>query len=132
MKTYFAVTGVINKDGKVLILKKSPNDRNYPNKWSFCSGFVKEFEAAEETVLREIKEETSLVAEIVKKGRLFETLDEEKCITWAVLPFLCKVGSGEVKLCHENTEFKWIDIKDADKYKTVPGLKKDLNILGLA
>ena len=55
MKTYFVVTGVVKLKDKVLILKKSPDDYNYPNKWSFCSGFVKEFESAEDTVLREIK-----------------------------------------------------------------------------
>ena len=55
MKTYFAVTGVVKFKNKVLILKKSPKDWNYPSKWSFCSGYVKEFESAEDTVLREIK-----------------------------------------------------------------------------
>ena len=56
MKTYFAVTGIVKHMDKVLILKKSPNDWNYPGKWSFCSGYVKEFEAAEDTALREIKD----------------------------------------------------------------------------
>ncbi|MAG91353.1 hypothetical protein CMO83_01625 [Candidatus Woesearchaeota archaeon] len=132
MKTYFAVTGVIKNKGKVLILKKAPDDRNYPNRWSFCSGFVKEFESAEENVLREIKEETGLKGKIIKKGTLFENNDKRLGRNWIVLPFLCSVDSRNVKLCHENTDYKWIDYKDIKNYKTVPGLQKDLKILGLA
>jgi len=74
MKTYFTVAGIVKNNGKVLILKKSPNDYNYPNKWSFCSGYVKEFESAEESVLREIREETGLKARISKKGKLLKSM----------------------------------------------------------
>ncbi len=131
MKTYFAVTGVVKNKNKVLILKKSPKDYNYPNRWSFCSGYVKEFEPAEDSVLREIKEETDLDAKIVKKGKLFQTNDKIRGRTWIIIPFLCKVKSKNVKLDHENVEFKWINYKDINKYKTVPGLEKDLKVLGL-
>lgn len=131
MKTYFAVTGVVKFKNKVLILKKSPADYNYPNRWSFCSGYAKEFEAAEDAVMREIKEETSLKAKILKKGKLFQTDDEIKGRSWVVMPFLCEVKSKNVKLDHENVQFRWVDYKDIKKYKTVPGLQKDLKILGL-
>ncbi len=131
MKTYFAVTGVVKFKNKVLILKKSPKDWNYPSKWSFCSGYVKEFESAEDTVLREIKEETGLKSIIIKKGKLFQTNDKNNKKSWIIIPFLCKVKSKNVKLDHENVEFRWIEHKDIKKYKTVPGLQKDLKILGL-
>ena len=132
MKTYFVVAGVVKNKNKILMLKKSKDDYNYPNKWSFCSGFVKEFESAEDTVLREIKEETGLIAKIVKKGKLFEKYDKNNGKNWVIMPFLCEVASSKVKLDHENTRFKWIDYKDISKYPTVPGLEKDLKILGLS
>ena len=131
MKTYFAVTGIVKCKNKILILKKSPKDWNFPNRWSFCSGYVKEFESAEDTVLREIKEETGLKAKILKKGKLFLQKYPAKGKSWYVMPFLCQVNSKKVKLDHENTEFRWINYKDINKYKTVPGLKKDLKVLGL-
>lgn len=131
MKTYFVVTGIVKNNGKVLILKKSPDDHNYPNKWSFCSGFVKEFESAEDSVLREIKEETGLSTIIVKSGKLFEAFDRNKKVNWVIMPFLCKSISRKIKLDHENTGFKWISYGDIGKYPTVPGLKKDLKVLGL-
>ena len=131
MKTYFVVTGVVRHKAKVLMLKKSPKDYNYPNKWSFCSGYVKEFESAENSVLREIKEETGLDAKIVKRGKLFQKNDKSKERSWVIMPFLCEVKSKNVKLDHENVEFRWINYKDIKDYQTVPGLEKDLKVLGL-
>lgn len=131
MKTYFVVTDIVKNKDRVLVLKKSPKDYNYPSKWSFCSGYVKEFESAEDTVLREIKEETGLKAKIAKKGKLFQKNDKNKGKHWVIMPFLCKANSKNVKLDHENVEFRWINQKDINKYETVPGLKKDLKVLGL-
>ncbi|MBI2557736.1 NUDIX hydrolase [Candidatus Woesearchaeota archaeon] len=131
MKTYFVVTAIVKHNSKILILKKSPKDWNYPGKWSFCSGYAKEFESAEENVLREIKEETGLSAKIVKKGRLFQKDDNSNGKSWIIMPFLCRVKSQNVKLDCENVEFKWINRKDLNKHPTVPGLEKDLKVLGL-
>ena len=131
MKTYFVVTGIVKFKDKILILKKSKDDWNYPNKWSLCSGYVKEFESAEDTVLREIKEETGLNAKIIKKGKLIEVRDNKKGKIWVIATFLCSVKSQKIKLCNENQEFRWIACKDLSKYDTVPGLKKDLKVLGL-
>jgi len=131
MKTYFTVTGIVKNKSKVLILKKSPKDWNYPNKWSFCSGYVKEFQSAEENVLREIKEETGLAAKIMKKGKLFMVNDKINKKSWAIMPFLCEVRSKNIKLDHENVDYRWISHKDIKKYPTVPGLEKDLKVLGL-
>ena len=131
MKTYFAVTSVVMNKDKILILKKSPKDRNYPNKWSFCSGYAKEFESAEETALREIREETGLQGKVLRKGKIFEIKDVKNRKTWVVMPFLCEAKSKNVKLDHENVDFRWINNKDIKNYPTVPGLEKDLKVLGL-
>ena len=131
MKTYFVVTGIVKHNNKFLILKKAPNDYNYPNKWSFCSGFVKEFETGEDTTIREVKEETGLNAKIIKTGKTIEVLDQEKKIKWIIAVYLCNVDSTEVKLCHENVDFKWVSKEELENYSFVPGLTKDLESLGI-
>ena len=131
MKTYFVVTGVVKYKGKILALQKSDDDYNYPGKWSMCSGYVKEFESAEDTVIREIKEETGLFGKIIGKGKLLRIDDKTRKKSWVLMAFLCKVSSDKVKLCHENKSFKWIHPKEIYSLDTVPGLAKDLEILGL-
>lgn len=131
MKTYFAVVAVIKKDDKILILRKSLTDRNYPGKWGFCAGFIKEFEPAEDAILREIKEETRLEADIIRKGKVITIVDEGIEKTWVVMPFLVKSDSEEVKLCSENMEFRWILPKDVKDYDTVPNLEEDLKMFNL-
>ncbi len=134
MKSYFVVTGVVKHKDKFLILKKSPEDRNYPNKWSFCSGFAKEFESGEKSCLREIKEETGLDCRIVKTGKIIEVIDEknrEHAKRWVVAVYLCEADKTNIKLCHENVEYKWVSLGELENYEFVPGLSKDLKSLGL-
>lgn len=131
MKTYFVVTGIVRYKNKFLILKKAPDDRNYPNKWSFCSGFVKEFEPTEDSCLREIKEETSLDAKIIKTGKIIEVIDKKNNKRWVIAVYLCKTDKTNVKLCNENVDFKWVYLEELNKYSFVPGLAKDLKSLGL-
>ncbi len=131
MKTYFVVTGIVKHKNKFLILKKSPKDYNYPNKWSFCSGFVKEFESAEDSVLREIKEETGLEAKIKKTGKITKVIDKRKKIRWVIAVYLCSVKRTDVKLCHENTDFRWIKKNEFKRYDFVPGITGDFKRLGL-
>jgi 8-oxo-dGTP pyrophosphatase MutT (NUDIX family) len=132
MKTYFCVTAVVKHKDKVLILKKASNDYNYPNRWSFCSGYAKEFEAAEDGVLREIKEETGLDAKIVKKGKIVEIPDKVKDKRWVVATYLCEADNADVKLCHENADFKWVSVDKLKDYDFVPGLSYSLDCLGLS
>lgn len=131
MRTYFVVAGIVKNKDKLLLLKKSPTDYNYPNRWSFCSGYIKEFESAEDTVLREIRKETCLNAKIIKKGSLFKVDDKNNKKSWVIMPFLCRASSRKVKLDHENVEFRWVYYSDIRKYPVVPGLRKDLKVLGL-
>ena len=132
MKTYFVVTGVVKNEDKFLILKKSSDDRNYPNRWSFCSGYVQEFEAGEDTCLREVKEETGLDVSIVKSGKIIEVIDERNDKKWVIAVYLCEADKKDVKLCHENVEFKWVGLEELKDYEFVPGLAKDLKSLGLS
>ena len=131
MKTYFVVTGVLKYKGKILALQKSDDDYNYPSKWSLVSGYVKEFESAQETIVREIKEETGLFGKIIGKGKLIEVKDFKKKKHWVIMVFLCSVKSDKINLCKENQRFKWIYPKEIYSLDCVPGLAKDLKVLGL-
>ena len=129
MHTHFVVTSIVRHNGKILILQKSDDDVHYPGKWSFVSGYVKEFEAAEDTAIREIMEETGLSAAIGRNGRVIEMVDAQKKKRWIAQVYFCSVGSDNVRLCHENKDFAWVSEDEFSNYDFVPGLETNLKKL---
>ena len=129
VKTYAIVTGVVRYKNRFLLLKRAPDSYTYPSRWSFCSGYIKEFEAAEDSVLREIREETGLQVRIAKAATPFYFTHLGK--RWVVLGFLCTASSDKVTLCHENVAYRWVSKKEIKNYPLVPKLGKNLKMLGL-
>jgi 8-oxo-dGTP diphosphatase len=134
MSTYVAVIGVIKQDDNILLLKRNAQRRTSPNKWQTPSGFMKEGESAEEAVLREVKEETSLDGIIEKSGKAFEVIDEWG--RWIIIPFLISIKSADNKVIvvidtKEHSEFKWVKIEDIFSFECVKGIEEDLKAIGL-
>lgn len=51
---------IINDDKKILLVKRPSDKKLFPNAWSFPGGKLEEWETLDETVVREVKEETWL------------------------------------------------------------------------
>lgn len=115
---------------KFLLLKRSP-DEKYPNIWQMVTGKIKNGEKAFEAALRELKEETSLVAEelysvpFVNSVYLSET--DEVCM---IPVFLCRVNENDqIKISHEHQEFRWVDVEEAEKMLNWEGQKKSIRLI---
>jgi ADP-ribose pyrophosphatase YjhB (NUDIX family) len=134
MATYVAVIGVVVKldedDDRILLLKRNAQRRTSPNKWQTPSGFINECESAEEAVLREVKEETSLAGTIKKNGSSFEVIDE--WARWIIVPFLISVKSDKVVIdTKEHSEFRWVKVDEVSSFECVKGIQEDLKAVGL-
>ncbi|OGM01790.1 hypothetical protein A3K72_00235 [Candidatus Woesearchaeota archaeon RBG_13_36_6] len=130
MKTYATVVGVVKYKDRILLLKRHSKRSCSPNKWQPVSGYFKEKEAAEDAVLREVKEETGLDGKIIKAGKVFENKD--KWGRWITKLFLIKVKSNKLKLDpHEHSEHRWIKPAEYSKFECIGDIKKDLKVLGL-
>jgi 8-oxo-dGTP diphosphatase len=135
MATYVAVIGVIKLDNDddedyILLLKRNARRRTSPNKWQTPSGFMKEGESAEEAVLREVKEETTLEGTIKKSGRAFEVVDE--WARWIIVPFLILAKSDKVAIdSREHSEFRWVRVDEVSSFECVKGIEEDLKAVGL-
>lgn len=106
---YIGQKAFINKNGEVLVL----SDPNLPGfGLDFPGGKVRKGENIHEALKREVKEETSLDIEI---GSAFTTWthefvpDERGNGSVYLVGFKCKYLSGEVKLSHEHTIYKWVN-----------------------
>lgn len=95
---------IINGQGKVLVLKRSMNDEEDPDKWDMPGGGIGAEEDLIEGIKREVREEAGLEIEKIELIGAY-TIENDR------LQLLAKAQSteGVVKLSSEHNEFKWIN-----------------------
>jgi ADP-ribose pyrophosphatase YjhB (NUDIX family) len=103
-----ANSAFVRNNGEYLIIKRAKEPRK--GCWDLPGGFIEYDETAEDALLREIKEETSLEnLSIVgflgaypgSYGGIQKVLD---------LAYVVESADRNVKLSDENTEFKWVSL----------------------
>ena len=101
----FAVKAIIIKDGKFLALHR----KGAIGGWFDLPGGRMEYgETAEETVIREVKEETGLSVKPIRVIGTWNNVKEEYQITGIF--YLCSLkDSDEVILSEEHDDYKWFD-----------------------
>lgn len=114
--------GIFFTDGqKVLLLKRSKKGDN-EGTWGLPGGKVEENETLIDAAKREAKEECGKV-----EGSRFEDIKEQDGMhNWTTFFFKIK-KPFDCKLSDEHTDYKWVDIKEIEKYKLHPELKKNLD-----
>ena len=68
---------IINNDKKILLVKRPSDKKLFPNAWSFPGGKREEWETLDETVVREVKEETWLDLVSFEKYSFTEYISEK-------------------------------------------------------
>lgn len=106
-------TTVILRGNKLLTLKR--NEEPFKGMWDLPGGFMHQDETPEETVKREMKEELGIDTNPVFikavpgthlwKGEQFPVIS---------FFYFADIGSQNIKLDGENSEFKWIGLAEAD------------------
>ncbi len=128
MRTTIFTTGVLFKNGRVLILKRREDEDISPGKWDSIGGHLHLNESGEECMLREAKEETGLDVEIVQAGKSFEIFVKDR--RFIVLPYLLSAKSDAVKIT-EHVDFKWVSPIELREYDCVPDLMEAAKMFGL-
>jgi 8-oxo-dGTP pyrophosphatase MutT (NUDIX family) len=139
---YVSVTGIIMKDGRFLIAKRSPAEKAFPNMWTLPGGKLEVddyinrpkdtsahwYNIFEAILRREVMEETNLT---IKNIRYLTSLAfiRPDGIPTIVVSLFADYESGEVNLCEDLTEYAWANLEEAKKYEFIEGIYEELEML---
>ena len=127
IRLFVATKAFINLDGKVLILRESSiyEDGTNANKYDVVGGRLEPGEKFDESLLREVKEETGLIVSIEKPFFVSEWRPIVRGEQWQVVGifFKCSVVSGNVELSQDHDDYQWMDPKEFEKYDLIENLK---------
>ena len=130
MRSTKIVTSFIKDNSKLLILKRSDQVKSMKGLWAGISGIIENNEEPLSRAKIEIFEEAGITEEKITLVKAAEEMrvnsPQYKNHEWEIFPFLFEATNPTVKLNWENSDFKWIDIKELETYETVPSLQKVL------
>ncbi len=135
-----AITGIIEKDGKYLILKRSEKEVAYPGYWTVPGGKLVRheyenlpltektdawYDIVSHTLEKEIIEESGLEIKDVRylTDMIFIRPDN---IPALVLSYYCRYKSGEVALGKDMVDYAWIMPKEGKNYQIIPGILDEI------
>lgn len=119
------VTSFVQRQGRVLLLKRSKDVGSFQGRWAGVSGYLERDEQPLQRAKRELEEEVGVKAKLLGKGSKVYARNGE--MLWIVHPFLFEASSRNVRLDWEHTEARWVRPSEVSKYRTVPNLEKALS-----
>ncbi len=120
---------VVKYKNKILIVRRSADLRLYPGYWNGISGFLDDERSLEEKVGVELREEAGIARRDIRSirlGQIFHQDAPKYKKTWIVHPVLVSVRSEKIKLDWEAEDCKWIEPREAWRFKLLPGFGKVL------
>lgn len=108
------VEAIIEKEDKILLMKRSPERDHAPNEWETLSGRMNQGETFEQAVYREVLEETGFEVAIVKPIDTFHFYRGKEKVEHLGVSFWCRYKSGKIKIDpQEHTEYRWVAPEEA-------------------
>ena len=128
-----ASCGVVIKGNKVLLVKRAREP--YKNTWMFPSGFVSYGEHPEDTIIREMREETGLEVKVIKLLSVEQVDDYPRSMGHFGFFYKVKV-KGKLKPVdeEENSDIGWFDLNKLPRIgwhghqKMLRGLTRNLDL----
>ncbi len=104
------VVFVIERDGQMLLLKRSRAKDHAPGEWETGSGGILSGESPQVATAREAKEETGLDVEVLAPIDAFHFFRGAERRETIGITFHCRASHGEVRLSNEHDEAKWVPL----------------------
>lgn len=116
---------VVNKESKVLLLRRSHTAKFGRGLWQFPEGKTKLFEKPDVALARELAEEIGSAPGIQKKLAVFKFKAKFPLFNASISRHVYIVSVPEkVILSYEHDDYGWFEMKEALKLKLMPGIGK--------
>ena len=134
------ITGIIVKDGKYLITRRSLNKKRFPGKWTVPGGKLeisdykdlpKETEhywynVLENVLKREVIEEVGIEIKNIEYVTSLATIHDDGSPS-LVISCIADYESGEIKLQEDETDkYVWISLEEAKNYDLLDGIYDEM------
>lgn len=142
---HVVVTGIVIKDGKYLITKRSEKEKNFPGFWTVPGGRLEQgdyinkpkdtgdawYNVLEKVLEREVKEETGIN---VKNSRYLLSLAFMRSdnIPVTVNSYYCDYDSGDIQLSDELSDYKWVSVEELKDYQLISGIREEIEMVDKA
>lgn len=113
--------GVVrDSQGRYLLMQRSSRSKTWPGCWEFPGGKVRPGEAHHDAFIREIQEETGLLASAGKLLSEFEWEREKDTVLYRI--FMASDVSGDFRISEEHDAFGWFSVEQMRSLKISPPL----------
>ncbi|MFA6410113.1 MAG: NUDIX hydrolase [Candidatus Buchananbacteria bacterium] len=123
---------IIDKDGKILIIKRSKENDCLKKYWDIPGGTLEDGEDPISGAVRETKEETGLNIKNLDLFHYTSNVDQVKNKQFIRLIFLATVNLKQPKIIlnpREHDEYQWLDLNKITNFKVVDYLIPCLEII---
>lgn len=110
-------------DQRFLVLKRSPNSFSRPNDWDFPGGNVCYGEQHDDSLRREVQEETGLTITDLAVAQIITRYDDTKPLYSIFAGFVTTAPSDIVVLSNEHTEYRWVTIGEFESLQPAEFLR---------
>lgn len=128
MTTYqkIGVSGFLNHNNKVLLVRRAPYDGFMANFWELPGGKVEFGEDPKEALKREFQEEVGLQISVDKPIHLFSYLSDNNNRQTVDITFITTLEgeNTDIKLSPEHTEYTWVDKNEVGNYSMSDEMKR--------
>ena len=122
---FVAAHALIERMGKYLITRRSKHNDYMPHKWDVPGGIVKAGETLEETIKREVAEETSLTLDVGHIVFAYANRDQLPVRQTFQVVYHCEYLSGVVRLDpSEHDAYEWLDYDDIEHVDAIDFLRE--------
>lgn len=101
---------IIDQNGRALVLKRAENSSSNPGKWELPGGKPEKGESFEDSLRREVLEETGFLITIQQSAGTADQVVSGYHVVHVVM--IASIQSGGLAISDEHSSFQWVEMSE--------------------